>query len=129
MGDLGEEAADLGVGIFAGLETAEELQDEAIVVEDGGVGLLGGAGTCGQGIGAAYGLEGGGACADDLGVLRFDGGVGVDHGEQRLAEVLAGGGVVEDRGAATGAEIGEDGGGAEARMASACSPEEMARGS
>ena len=44
--DLGEEAADLGVGIFAGLEAAKELHDELGVVEDRGVGLLGRAGAC-----------------------------------------------------------------------------------
>ena len=28
VGDFGEEAADFGVGIFAGLEAAEEFEDE-----------------------------------------------------------------------------------------------------
>ena len=41
VGDFGEEAADFGVGVFAGLEAAEEFEDEFLVVEDGGVGLLG----------------------------------------------------------------------------------------
>ena len=49
VGGFGEEAADLGVGIFAGLEAAEELEDELRVVEDRGVGLFGGAGAGGEG--------------------------------------------------------------------------------
>ena len=41
VGDFGEEAADFCVGILAGLESAEEFEDEFLIVEDGGVGLLG----------------------------------------------------------------------------------------
>ena len=63
MRDFGEEAADLGVGVFAGLEAAEEFEDEFLVVEDGGVGLLGGAGAGGEWAGAAGGGEGGGVVA------------------------------------------------------------------
>ena len=68
VGDFGEEAADLGVGVFAGLEAAEELEDQFLIVEDGGVGLLGGAGAGGEGVGAAGGGEGGGFVAGDGGV-------------------------------------------------------------
>ncbi len=42
---FGEEAADLRVGIFAGLQTAEEFEDELRVVEDRRVGLFRGAGA------------------------------------------------------------------------------------
>jgi hypothetical protein len=61
--DLSEETADLGVWIFAGLEAAEELQNELAVVQDGGVGLLGRAGTGGQRTGGTDGGEGGGFVA------------------------------------------------------------------
>src|SRR3981081_424305 len=40
---FGEEAADLGVGIFTGLQAAEEFEDERRVVEERGVGLFRGA--------------------------------------------------------------------------------------
>jgi len=36
-----QETADLGVGIFARLQTPEELHDEFGVIQDRGVGLLG----------------------------------------------------------------------------------------
>ncbi len=65
---FGEEAADLGVGIFAGLETAEEFEDELRVVEDRGVGLLGGAGARGEWVGAASFGEGAAAVADESAV-------------------------------------------------------------
>ena len=62
---FGEEAADFGVGIFSGLEAAEELQDELGVVEDRCVGLFCGAGACGERIGAASFGEGVAAAADE----------------------------------------------------------------
>ena len=40
--DFGEEAGDFYVGVFAGADVAEELEDGEVVVEDAGVGLLGG---------------------------------------------------------------------------------------
>ena len=43
VGDLGEEAADFYVRVFAVRDAAEELEDGEVVVEDAGVGLLGGA--------------------------------------------------------------------------------------
>ena len=40
-GDLGEETADLDVGVFARLKAPEQLQDEFLAIKDGGVGLFG----------------------------------------------------------------------------------------
>src|ERR1039458_9078211 len=64
-GDFGEEAADFRVGVFSGLEAAEEFEDELLAVEDGGVGLLGRAGAGGERAGAAGGIEDGGFVAGE----------------------------------------------------------------
>src|SRR5665213_1029504 len=40
VGDLGEEAANLDIGIFTGLQAAEELHDELVSVEDRRIRLL-----------------------------------------------------------------------------------------
>jgi hypothetical protein len=48
VGYLSEEAAYFRVWIFAGLEAAEKFQDKLLFVKDGGVRLLGRAGTCRQ---------------------------------------------------------------------------------
>jgi hypothetical protein len=69
VGDLGEEAADLGVGIFAGLEAAEEFEDELLIVEDRSVGLLGRAGAGWERAGAAGSGKGGGGVAVEGGGL------------------------------------------------------------
>ena len=61
MGDLGEETADLSVRVFAGLDSAEELQNQLVAIEDGGVGLLGRAGAGGERA-AAPGIGEGSGC-------------------------------------------------------------------
>jgi len=53
VSDLGEEATDFGVRVFSRLDAAEELEDEFLVVEDGGVGLLCRASAGGERVGAA----------------------------------------------------------------------------
>ena len=66
VGDLGEEAGDFYVGIFAGGDAAEEFEDGEVVVEDAGVGLLGGA-EAGGDVGEARGVECGGVVGGDVG--------------------------------------------------------------
>ena len=65
LGDFGEEAPDFSVGIFAGLKAAEEFEDEVLAVEDGGVGLFGGAGAGGDRAGSTSRGEGGGFVAGE----------------------------------------------------------------
>ena len=48
VGDVGEEAADFYVGIFAMGDAAEDFEDGEVVVEDAGVGLLSGTQTGGE---------------------------------------------------------------------------------
>ena len=67
VGDLGKEAADLSVGVFSGLDSAEELQNQFAAKEDGGVGLLGRAGAGGERAAAPGGGEGGGCVAGEGG--------------------------------------------------------------
>jgi hypothetical protein len=42
MGALGQEAADLQVGVQARLQAAEQLHDQPVAIDDRGVALLGG---------------------------------------------------------------------------------------
>ena len=108
---FGEEAADLGVGIFAGLQAAEEFEDELGVVEDRGVGLLRGAGAGRQQIGAASFGEGAAAAADESAVAGGQLCVLFDELEDGLTDIFARDRVVQDGGAAGGGDGGEDAGG------------------
>ena len=118
--DFGEEATDLDVGIFAGLEAAEKFEDDLRTVKDVGVGLLGGADAGGQRAGSAgLGEDGGLAAKQSSGVAGgpriCDGWRGereglslLDDCEKRLAEVFAYGRVVEDGGAVWHDQRGEN---------------------
>ena len=108
MGNFGEEAADFGVGIFAGLQAAEELEDELRVVEDRGVGLFRRAGAGGKGIGAAGFGEGAAAAADESAVSGGQLGVLSDELKDGLTNVFARDGIVQDGGTAGGGDRGED---------------------
>ncbi len=68
--DLGEEAADFYVGIFAVGDAAEDLEDGEFVIEDAGVGLLGGTEAGGE-VGEARGVECGGVVGGDVGDGRL----------------------------------------------------------
>ena len=112
MCGFGEEAADLGVGIFAGLQAAEEFEDELRVVEDRGVGLFCGADARGQWV--RYRELRRRRCCGGRRRCRCgwaDGAVGFDELKDGLTDIFAGDCVVQDGGAAGGGDGGEDAGG------------------
>src|ERR1019366_10606231 len=62
---LGEKAADLHVGVFARLQTPEQLEDQLVAENDGGIGLLGQPDPRRRAMSGVRGSEGGGSAGNE----------------------------------------------------------------
>jgi hypothetical protein len=96
----GEVTADIEFGVDAGFDAAEELEDETIAEDDGGIGLFGSGGE-------RFEVElrviaelsdRGSAGGDEFAEASFEGTASGDDVEEGAAEETIGGGVEEDAG-------------------------------
>src|ERR1700691_5018699 len=103
-----EEATYFGIGILSGLKAAEEFHDELGAVENGGIGLLGRAGACGQWDYATGFGESAAAVAHENAVASGKFRVRFNEIQDRLPNVFARDRIMQDCGAVGGRNGGDD---------------------